>query len=178
MGVCSSSPRTWASMARPLWAADVAESAEDTEPRQNRSPHRSEESIFNRPNKLVGMYPLNRLSLRNRCARLARLPNSNGIFLRKINVVPSHTVLGVNADELLTRFRRWGLDPPWTCCLDRRLRVDPPPAWFPCRCRCRRTRIDPPGYWPAILSVLKWPATPSVRVIVVGIVLGSSQQVM
>ena len=35
-----------------------------------------------------------RLSLTNRCARLARLPNSNGIFLRKINVVPSHTVLG------------------------------------------------------------------------------------
>ena len=50
-----------ASMARPLWAADVAERAEDTEPQQNRSPHRSEESIFNRPNKLVGMYPLNRL---------------------------------------------------------------------------------------------------------------------
>ena len=48
----------------------------------------------------------------------------------------------VNADELLTRFRRWGLDPPWTCCLDRRFRVDPPPAWFP----CRRTRIDTPGY--------------------------------
>ena len=80
----------------------------------------------------------------------------------------------VNADELLTRFRRWGLDPPWTCCLDRGFRVDPPPAWFP----CRRTRIDPPGYWPAILSVLKWPATSSVRVVVVGIVLGSSQQVM
>ena len=52
-------------MARPLWAADVAERAEGTEgtePQQNRSPHRSEESIFNRPNKLVGMYPLNRLS--------------------------------------------------------------------------------------------------------------------
>ena len=100
MGERSSNPRAWAGMARPLWAADVAERAEDTEPQQNRSPHRSEESIFNRPNKLVGMYPLNRLSLRNRCARLARLPNSNGIFLRKINAVSSQTVLGGSPEYL------------------------------------------------------------------------------
>ena len=35
--------------------ADVADRAKDTGPRQNRTPHRSEESIFNRPNKLIGM---------------------------------------------------------------------------------------------------------------------------
>ena len=46
---------------------------------QNRRPPRSEYSISNRPNKLLGTHPLNWFPLRNRSCSFAGLPNPGGI---------------------------------------------------------------------------------------------------
>ena len=82
------------------WAADVAERAKDTGPRprcapqrihpgdrqgepgphgQNRRPPKSDQTISNRPDKLLGTHPLSWFSSRLRYCRLARLPKSGGI---------------------------------------------------------------------------------------------------
>ena len=61
------------------WAADVAERTEYTGPHgQNGSPPRSEYSISNRLDKLLGTHPLNWFPPRIRYVR-SRLPNSGGI---------------------------------------------------------------------------------------------------
>ena len=83
------------------WAANVAERTEDTGPRllcaprriylgdrpgeprphgRNRRPPRSDSSISNRPNKLPRTHPLNWFPSICSVDKLARLPNSGGIF--------------------------------------------------------------------------------------------------
>ena len=82
---------------------------------QNWRPPRSELSISNRPDKLLGTHPVNWFLSRASPVRLARLPNSAGIsplnwfpsrsssVTRPLSsvVTPSHSLIGTSLSQLL-----------------------------------------------------------------------------